>query len=94
MKPILRRNKFVQPLVSIGYAGDTIPHENILTCRNVSCTCKVSYGVAFRLYKMLEGKNMTSLTSHFEDSRIRILSYISPKIFSKFFQTKYLYKNK
>lgn len=87
MKPILRRNKFVQPLVSIGYA-EYDSAWNILTCRNVSRTCKVSYRVAFWLYEMLEGKNMTSSTSRFEDSRIRIFFvHIFPDILSKFLQT-------
>lgn len=61
MKPILRRNKFVQPPVSIGYTGiyavlrpsppspqPPPPHPSLkymLTRKNVSRACKVPYRV-------------------------------------------------
>lgn len=40
MKPILRRNKFVQPPVSIGYTGTRFPAKYILTRKNVLAYAK------------------------------------------------------
>lgn len=88
MKPILRRNKFVQPFVSIGYA-EYDSARNILTCRNVSCTCKVSYRVAFWLYENAPRQEHDEFdVSRFEDPFNGILSYVYARKFNFFFQIR------
>lgn len=92
MKPILRRNKFVQPLVCL---SGTIPHENILTCRNVSCTCKVSLSRdTFRFYKNTRGGGGGGKECHRDEiwhlvSRTLALEFFHfVHSFLKFFQTR------